>query len=124
MYCQGLRCGPCGSAQMNNAYTIPNSLANAGAALGRERRREPRFAVSGPCYLVWSDDGNEVCACGTIQDMSFNGLRVRTRPQAAQGDEIHVFIGDHHMAVGEVRYCIANADGGCDIGILIRHSLS
>ncbi|HZU27803.1 MAG TPA: PilZ domain-containing protein [Bryobacteraceae bacterium] len=91
---------------------------------GRERRREPRFAVRAPCYLVWSEKGSEVCAHGVIQDLSANGLRVRTRPRAATGDEIHVFIGDREIVTGEVRHCAQNEDGTHDIGILITKAFS
>ena|SRR5581483_8184045 len=98
--------------------TFPENSGTETAS-GRERRREPRFTVSGPCYLVWSDGLSEKCACGIIQDLSASGLRVRMRLRAGAGDKIHVFVGDREMVTGEVRHCTQNADGSSDIGILI-----
>jgi len=101
-----------------------NPAGGAAALADRNRRREPRLAVTGPCYLVWSEDNHEVCSCGTIQDMSVNGMRVRTRLRAGVGANIDVFLGERTRIIGEVRHCTVNEDGSCDIGILIRSTLT
>jgi len=55
-----------------------------------ERRQEPRFVASGPCYLVLSGGAMQACARGSILDVSRNGLRVRSRIEALPAMNIEV----------------------------------
>lgn len=111
---------------MRNFDPIPLSRPNPAPAATPERepvpddrRRSPRFEVSGACRIVVFDGIDAQGAAGSVRDVSREGIRIRSSLRALPGMKAQVFLA-HSSILGEVRHCTPATDGAFDLGIRIE----
>ena len=61
-------------------------MADGGCTSNRERRKEPRFAVSCRCWV----EKDSVTLFGTVTNLSAGGFFLRTVPVVAEGSDVEV----------------------------------
>jgi len=84
------------------------------------RRSEPRYASEGEAEITVLTVGNSDTLEATVEDVSKNGLRLRTARRMQIGDRLRVRFGDM-LAFADVRWCKPRVFGGFSVGMSISH---
>lgn len=100
-------------------FDCDTATAAGQAALAEERRNSSRSSVSWPCRIIVSDGLESQRACGTVSEVSREGMLVRTSIYSVPGVLAQVLLAGSSV-LGEVRHCTRVSDDCYDIGIFIQ----
>ena len=97
---------------------VPTSLEGA-AALGRERRAEPRFAVNDLAVMKTRQPISPVAHNVRVLDTSTQGLKLQANEALDPGTVVQIHLHGS-FTMGEIRYCV-RIGSGFQLGVKIQN---